>query len=69
MESNYLSIASLVHVEISQFSRRSHTQGHLVVVVDDPASLLVLDVTDVMPGVAGASHVGDEGGQLVPAVT
>ena len=68
MESNYLSIASLVHVEISQFSRRSHTQGHLVVVVDDPATFLVLNVTDVMPGMTGAPHVGDEGGQLVPGI-
>ena len=63
---NYkLHTASFIQVQVPQLPGRGRAERHLVVVVDDPAPLLVLDVTHVVAGVAGAAHVRDEGRQLV----
>ena len=58
------SVPPLVKVDVAQVQRRRLGGGHLCVVEEDPAALL-LDVAHVVAARGVASHVADEAEQLV----
>ena len=58
-----LQTGPLIQIQISKLPGRVDAESHLVVVVDLPPALLVLDMAHVVPGVTRGPHVGNESSQ------
>ena len=61
----FLQSTSFIQVQVAQFFGRSDTESNFIIVVNDPSTLAVLDMTNIVTRVAGASHVRYECRQLI----